>query len=211
MLSPSLWKHNSLCMLVLSSLALSSILRRETSWRFSSSRRVLTWWLTRSSSLLRRPFWRRTQDITGEKNRLIVRSSCYLWNVNKDTLWVTTKAGRVRNGSRPWCPRCLLSAVSLWSEGLFPKPQSPLWDTCRSTGQCPARGCCKEQVVHKQTESQLKLILWRHYRDHYPVLLLHFLFCFLVAYIAINRHWPDPNSDGQKQQPARFHVHLPSK
>lgn len=60
---------NSLCMLVLSILALSSILRRETSWRFSSSRRVLTWWLTRSSSLLRRPFWWRTQNIRWNKHR----------------------------------------------------------------------------------------------------------------------------------------------
>lgn len=43
---------------MLSSLALSSILRRDTSCRFSSSSRVLTWWPTKSSSLLRRPFWR---------------------------------------------------------------------------------------------------------------------------------------------------------
>lgn len=80
-----------------------------------------------------------------EKDGLNVRSPCTC----KKIKWEWR-----RNGCWPWCPLCWLFAVSLWSEGLSPKPQSPLWGTCHSTGRCPAT---KSMFSYsQQTESELK-------------------------------------------------------
>lgn len=82
-----------------------------------------------------------------ENNRLNLRSSVYQF---KGKLGSFVSENEIGNGHWPWCPLCSLFAVSPWSEGLSPKPLSLLWDTCRSTGQCPERVCMKGKIIHNQ-------------------------------------------------------------
>lgn len=179
-------------MLVLSSLALSSILRRETSWRFSSSRRVLTWWLTRSSSLLRRPFWRRTRDTTGEENMLNTRFYCCQLRVNKGIKRETDANLDVLCV----CRLQFLSEVRVCLQHLDHLSEIPVVvQTSVLRGWVVKDRSFTANWTYCDINKPQQTVDWEQW-DHYPILLRHLLFNFLVACIAINRHWPDPSRDG---------------
>lgn len=106
----------------------------------------------------------------------------------------------------PWCLLCWPSGVFLWSEGLFPTPQLPLWGNGHSTDQCP------ETYTYSINKSAFKywtkwyahdiLLIWgQSYR-----ILLWFLLLRRVLF-AIYWHCPHHQTERQKNQPFKPACH----